>query len=61
MKAFSFGKWHAWEGVSGILLSNEATKRLLRFGDVDACINWLFLNGEQATARKLNKHIKGEI
>lgn len=60
MKAFEFGKWHAWEGTSGILLSDESEKKLRQFGDTDACINWLYQNDEKEAARALNKHIKGE-
>jgi hypothetical protein len=60
MKPFEFGKWHAWEGMVGILLSDEDNKKLRQFPDVDATINWLWLEGEKDAARALNKHVKGE-
>lgn len=59
MKPFIHGHWHAWQAVAGVLLSNESTKQLRSFKDADACINWLYLNGEKDTARALNGHVKG--
>lgn len=59
MKPFIFGHWHAWQGVAGVLLSNESTKALRQFASADDCINWLFLNGAKDAARALNKHIRG--
>ena len=58
MTPFIFEDWHAWQGVAGILLSNENTKELRGFTNVDACINWLFLNDEKPAARALNAHKK---
>jgi hypothetical protein len=51
---FIFGKWHAWQ-MATFLLSDESTKTLRSFPDVDRCINWLFLNGEKDAARALNE------
>lgn len=59
MQAFIFQNWHAWPGQSGLLLSDENTKELRQFPDVDQCINWLFLKGHKAAARALNAHAKG--
>ena len=59
MKAFEFGKWHAWSGTDGILLSDESTKILRSFETVDAAINFLFLDaGDKPAARALNAHAK---
>jgi hypothetical protein len=58
MKAFIFGKWHAWESNGKVLLSNEETKQLQEFKTIDDCINWLFINGEKEAARALNSHKK---
>jgi len=60
MKPFTMGDWHAWVAVNGrnILLSDEATKSLRQFTDVDATVNWLFLNDHKDVARALNKHAK---
>ena len=49
-----FGKWHAWQAVN-FLLSDEETKTLRGFPDIDYCVNWLWLNGEKEAARELNK------
>lgn len=49
-----FGKWHAWQGAT-FLLSDEETKTLRSFLDIDYCVNWLWLNGEKEAARELNK------
>ena len=56
LKPFAHGKWHAWASVNGVMLSDENTKTLREFPNVDNCINWLFLNGHSDTARALNKH-----
>lgn len=60
MKPFEFGKWHAWDGYSKVLLSDEEIKKLREFPTVDDCINFLYLNGDKEAARALNKHAKGE-
>jgi hypothetical protein len=56
MKPFIFGKWHAWEGTVGILLSDEDIKKLRQFKTVDEVINWLWFNDDKGAARALNKH-----
>lgn len=58
MKPFIYGKFHAWESNSKILLSNEETKHLREFASLDDCINFLFLNGDKEAARALNLHKK---
>lgn len=58
MKPFTHGKWHAWQGQNGILLSDEYSKKLHEFKTVDDCINWLYISGFDITARALNQHIK---
>ncbi len=58
MKPFVFGHWHAWQGTSAIMLSDESSKQLSEFPDTDACITWLFTNGHRDAARALNKHVK---
>ncbi len=59
MKPFIFGKWHAWQGAAAVMLSNENAKNLYEFASADACINWLYVNGERDAARALNAHMKG--
>lgn len=59
MRAFTHDHWHAWQGVAGILLSDESVKKLRGFKTVDECINWLYLNDHRDAARALNKHVKG--
>lgn len=59
MKPFIFGKWHAWEGTKGILLSNEEAKILREFSNTDECINWLYIANCKDAARALNAHVKG--
>ena len=49
-----FGKWYAWQGTT-FLLSDEETKTLHSFRNIDDCVNWLWLNGEKEAARELNK------
>jgi len=51
---FIFGKWHGWQAAN-YMLSDEETKQLREFPDVDSCVNWLFINGEKEAARALNK------
>lgn len=58
MRTFIYGKWHAWEAVAGILLSDEDTKELSSFKNWDSCVNWLYLNGDKPAARALNNHLK---
>ena len=48
------GEWHFWIG-SEFMVSDERTKTLRAFENLDACVNWLFLNGHKAVARELNK------
>lgn len=55
MKAFTYQHWHAWQGVGGILLSDERIKQLREFATVDDVINWLYLHGEKPAARALNE------
>lgn len=58
---FTHGKWHAWNGVACVLLSDESTKELTQHADVDACINYLFITaGDKPAARALNAHAKGQ-
>lgn len=59
MKPFAFNQWHAWQGAASVLLSDESAKKLREFPTADACVNWLFLNGDKPAARALNAHIKG--
>lgn len=35
------------------MLSDETAKKLRQFPNLDACINWLFLNDEKSAAREL--------
>lgn len=56
MEPWIFGKWHAWQGTAGILLSDEAAKQLYSFPDIDAAINALFQTGNKLAARALNEH-----
>lgn len=51
---FIFGKWHAWNGASGVLLSDEDAKKLRAFATLDDCVTWLYLAGEKDAARALN-------
>jgi len=61
MIPFIHGKWHAWQlPANAVMLSDEEAKKLRQFDNVDECINWLYLEGEKETARKLNKHVKGD-
>lgn len=56
---FIHGKWHAWDGNSAVLLSDEIAKRLLSFANVDHCVDYLYSIGERDAARALNKAAKG--
>lgn len=47
------GNWHFWTGTQ-FMASDESTKTLRAFTDIDDCINWLFLNGHKDAARSLN-------
>jgi len=49
-----FHDWHFWQGTQ-FMCSEENAKRLYAFDNIDACINWLFLNGHKDAARSLNK------
>ena len=59
MRALAYKNWHAWTGTTGIMLSNEDSKQLQQFSNIDDVINWLFLNGEREAARYFNNK-KGE-
>ena len=52
------GKWHVWMVAKGVLLSNEETKQLRDFKDVDSVVNWLYTYGEKEAARVVNKTLK---
>ncbi len=58
MKPFIFQEWHAWAGVTGILLSDQNASKLRHFPTIEATINWLFQAGEKDAARALNEHKK---
>lgn len=47
------GDWHFWQGTQ-FMASDEATKTLMAFDNVNECINWLFTHGHKQTARSLN-------
>lgn len=55
MRTFShiFEHWHFWTGTQ-FMASDEWSKQLLAFDDIDACINWLFVSGHRRAARSLN-------
>lgn len=59
MKTAVFEDWHVWEGTNGVLMSDERTKTLRQFSNIDACVNWLYLNDQKAAARAINKSWKG--
>lgn len=54
---FVHKNWHAWDDVSGFLLSNEETKELRWFETTDNMINSLWYQDREA-ARTLDKHVK---
>ena len=51
---FIFEHWHGWQ-MANFMLSDERTKTLRSFPDIDHCINFLWLNGDKEAARVLNK------
>lgn len=55
---FVRGRWRAWQGVTGVILSNAATGRVRQFNSSDDATNWLFVNDEKDTARALHGHVK---
>ena len=52
------GKWHVWFATKGVLLSDEETKKLREFKDVDSVVNWLYIYGEKEAARIVNSALK---
>ena len=46
MLSLIYGKWHMWQAAN-FLISDEETKTLHSFADVDTVINWLWLTGEK--------------
>lgn len=61
MEPFEWHNWHAWTVCTGrVVLSDESVKKLRDFADIDAVINWLFLEGQKDAARALNKHAKAK-
>lgn len=55
-----YENWHLWTGTNNkILLSDESTKTLKSFDDIDQAINYLFLSGNKEAARYFNKMKKG--
>lgn len=61
MKPFINGVFHAWESNGRILVSNEQTKALRDFADVDAAVNALYLEGNKEAARALNNHVRAPV
>jgi len=59
LRAFTHGRWHAWQGTAKVMLSDESEKRLREFDSVNDAVNWLFTNDEKDAARALTAHIKG--
>lgn len=56
-----YDNWHFWQTPDNrFLLSDETTKKLRAFDDIDNCITWLYLNSHAHCARHLNaiKHGK---
>lgn len=58
MKTAVFEDWHVWEGTNGVLMSDERTKTLRQFSNIDVCVNWLYLNDKKAAASAINKSWK---
>lgn len=58
MKPFICGFWHAWQGTSKVMLSDESVKKIREFETMDDCINWLYVNGFKDVAKSLHKHVK---
>lgn len=52
------GDWHIWKGHCAWLVSDEATKSLKSFMDLDEAINWLYLRGHKEAARYFNTKFK---
>ena len=49
-----------WTGMNNkILISMENTKTLNSFNNVDDAVNWLYLSGYIASARKLHQTANG--
>lgn len=59
MKTAAFKHWHVWEGTKGVIMSDERTKTLRQFSNIDDCVNWLYLHDQKDTARAINKSWKG--
>lgn len=59
MKNTTFEDWHIWEGTNSVLMSDERTKTLRQFSNIDSCINWLYLHDQKEAARAINKSWKG--
>lgn len=55
MFSFICGQWHVWESNNKILLSNEDTKQLREFSNIDDTITWLYVNDYKPAARALHK------
>lgn len=58
MRTFIYGKWHAWDAVAGVLLSDEETKTLKQFKDWDSVVNHLYLTGHRVVGRALNGYLQ---
>lgn len=58
MNNFIFEHWHGWQ-MTNFMLSDERTKTLRSFSDIDHCVNFLWLNGDKEAARALNKLKQG--
>lgn len=56
--AVIFQSWHAWEAAAGWLLSDERSKELRHFANVDDLINWLYATGNKEAARAINQRVK---
>ena len=60
MKSFNLevGDIHKWTGTNNkIMVSCEATKKLMAFDTFDKAINGLFLSGKREAARALNSAV----
>lgn len=58
MQPFIYQNWHAWASNGRVMLSDESTKQLRDFADVDGAVNALYLEGHKEAARALNAHAK---
>lgn len=56
--AFSQGHIHVWQGVRCVLVSNEATKKLVAAHDWNKAVDHVWGLGHKDVARALNEHIK---